>query len=84
MDPSAEAPVHYRIVLDNVLGTGAAAWFEEAVLHAAGEQTVLDVVVADQAALHGILRRIHDLHLKLVSVARIDLPEPTSDPNTSP
>ena len=49
-----------------------------------GGTTVIHGPIVDQAALHGILRRIHDLHLKLVSVARIDLPEPTSDPNTSP
>jgi hypothetical protein len=34
--------------------------------------------VADQAALHGLLRKLHDLGLPLLSVSRVapDQPEP--------
>jgi hypothetical protein len=43
--------------------------------------TVIDGPVADQAALHGLLRQVRDLGLALVSVARVDDPPdlPTDD-----
>jgi hypothetical protein len=36
--------------------------------------------VTDQAALHGLLRKLHDLGLPLLSVTRLgpDKPEPTA------
>jgi hypothetical protein len=34
--------------------------------------TVLRLVAADQSALHGLLQRIRDLSLPLISVVRID------------
>ena len=43
------------------------------VLHDDGT-TVIDGLVADQSALHGLLRTISDLGLPLVSVAATDAP----------
>ena len=47
-------------------------WFEDLrVTSDAGGQTVIAGPVADQAALHGLLARIRDLNLPLISVRRI-------------
>lgn len=47
-------------------------WFEGlAVTRRAGGDTLLTGPLADQAALHGLLRRIRDLGLPLVSVNRV-------------
>ena len=41
-------------------------------IHQSDGTTVLRLVVADQSALHGVLQRIRDLGLPLISVARTD------------
>lgn len=50
--------------------------------HDADGTTVMRGVAADQAALHGLLQRIRDLGLPLVSVIRVDPVDP-SVPNPS-
>jgi hypothetical protein len=46
--------------------------------HEIGGTTVLRSVALDQPALHGLLERIRDLSLPLISVIRIDPVQPTS------
>lgn len=45
--------------------------------------TVLDGEVADQSALHGLLRTLRDLGLPLVSLTRVDGPDPAPTDTTS-
>ena len=45
-----------------------AEWFENMEVSYEEENTILKGNVKDQAALHGILNRIRDLNLKLISV----------------
>jgi hypothetical protein len=48
-------------------------WFEGLEVHnLPGGDTVLTGLVADQAALHGILRKISDLGLPLLCVCRVE------------
>jgi hypothetical protein len=59
-----------------VLDRHWSAWFEGLELRSEpGGVTVLAGPVADQAALHGLLVKVRDLGLPLLSVRRID-PEP--------
>jgi len=44
------------------------SWFEDLAVHHEGTETVLTGTVADQAALYGLLGRLRDLGLNLVSV----------------
>ena len=63
----------YEIRLEGRLGPRWAPWFDGMSLTAADDgTTVLSGPVADQAALHGVLTRIRDLGLALVSVSRLD------------
>ena len=41
-------------------------------IHTSEGQTILAGLIADQAALHGILKRIRDLNLRLVSVTQAE------------
>ena len=71
-----ERPERYEIRVQGVLDRHWSAWFEGLKLRSEPDGvTVLVGPVADQAALHGLLARVRDLGLPLLSVRRID-PEP--------
>ncbi|WP_181783132.1 hypothetical protein [Pseudonocardia pini] len=67
----AEASL-YEIRLAGRLDPRWTAWFDGMTLTAGGDSTTLHGVLADQAALHGVLRRIRDLGLPLVALRRLD------------
>jgi hypothetical protein len=72
-------PTLYQIRLAGHLGCQWADWFGglTITLEDNGE-TVLTGPVADQAALHGLLRKVRDVGLPLLSVNRVEL-QPTGD-----
>ncbi|MBV9323601.1 MAG: hypothetical protein JO352_07455 [Chloroflexi bacterium] len=65
--------VHYQILVSGDLSPGWADWFGGFELsHPTLGTSLLDGHVADQTALFGLLARLHDLNLPLLSVARVD------------
>jgi hypothetical protein len=63
----------YEIRLKGHLDARWAAWFDGLSLtHERAGTTVLRGTVVDQAALHGLLQKVRDLGLPLVSVAHLD------------
>ncbi len=67
----------YEIRLAGHLDARWAAWFDGlAVSHEGDGTTVISGPVADQAALHGLLQRVRDLGLPLVSVTRDEIDPP--------
>lgn len=67
----------YEIRLIGGLDAHWTAWFDGmAVSHESDGTTVISGPIADQAALHGVLQRVRDLGLPLVSVARTALDQP--------
>jgi hypothetical protein len=69
-------PACYEIVVAGVLDQRWAAWFGGLRAENAGTQTVISGLLADQPALHGLLTKIRDLGLCLISVRRLDGDEP--------
>lgn len=68
----------YRIVIKGHLVPEWASWFGEIdVSYDEQDNTVLTGTLADQPALHGLLDRIRDLNLTLISVTQIE-PKPSS------
>jgi hypothetical protein len=66
---SAQEPDRYAIRLKGQPADRWAAWFDGMTLTRRTDgPTVLDGPVADQSALHGLLRKVSDLGLPLVSV----------------
>lgn len=62
----------YEIRVKGILDARWAAWFEDLDVSGDGEQTVISGPVADQAALHGLLTKVRDLGLFLISVRCLD------------
>jgi hypothetical protein len=64
----AGSPAHYEIRIDGVLDP---AWFEGFEVRSDGMHTTISGLLVDQAALHGLLTRIRDLGVCLISVQRL-------------
>ena len=65
-------PAHYEIRVEGVLDSRWTAWFGGLHIESDGTQTVISGSLADQPALHGLLAKIGDLGLCLISVRRLD------------
>jgi hypothetical protein len=71
-------PKIYQIRVEGRLGREWIDWFEGLTITQAEDgQTLLTGPVADQAALHGLLKKVRDLGMPLVSV---NLVEPSPPP----
>jgi hypothetical protein len=67
----------YEIRLKGHLDSRWAAWFDGLSLtHDSDGTTGISGPVLDQAALHGLLQKVRDVGIPLVSVAQIDPDEP--------
>ncbi|MGH3458767.1 hypothetical protein [Aeromicrobium sp.] len=63
----------YEIRLQGHLDTRWTAWFDGLTLtHESDGTTLIHGSVIDQAALHGLLQKIRDVGLPLVSVTRVE------------
>jgi hypothetical protein len=66
---SVAVPEYYEIKIRGHLDPRWSDWFAGVELtHLEGNETQISGLLPDQAALHGLLERIRDLNLKLVSV----------------
>ena len=71
----AHEPGRYEIRVKGHLADRWAAWFDGMTLARQDDgTTVLHGPVADQSALHGLLRKVNDLGLPLVSVTPTPIP----------
>ncbi|HSK25322.1 MAG TPA: hypothetical protein VK894_00240 [Jiangellales bacterium] len=80
---SRRGPGQYEIRLAGHLDQRWAEWFDGLTLaHDSDGTTVLHGRVVDQAALHGLLQKVRDLGLPLVSVAQVasDPPDVATQP----
>ena len=74
--PDPSQPVVYQIRLKGHLGSQWTDWFEglTITLEENGD-TLLTGPVIDQAALHGLLKKVRDLGMPLVSVIEVQINE---------
>jgi len=78
------SPGRYEIRLRGHLDPRWAAWFDGLSLtNSSDGTTVIGGPVADQAALHGLLQKVRDLGLPLVSVTQVQ-PDQAECPPAGP
>ena len=78
IDGNGREAGRYEIRLKGHLDTRWATWFDGLSLtHASDGITIIHGPIADQAALHGLLQKVRDTGLPLVSVICIDPNQPS-------
>ncbi len=79
----SQKPIRYQIRIGGRLGERWEAWFAQMTLTVADNgDTLLTGTLVDQAALHGVLRKVRDLGLPLIAVMQIP-PEQADRPDAS-
>ena len=67
-------PTVYQIRVKSHLGSDWTDWFDGLTITLEeGGDTLLTGPVADQAALHGLLKKVRDLGIPLLSIIRVEL-----------
>ena len=67
-----DTPANYRIQVQGQLPERWSTWFGSMKMSIEGDTTVLTGYVADQPELHGLLSKIRDLGLPLLSVQHLE------------
>jgi hypothetical protein len=71
-------PMAYQIRITGQLDARWADWFEGLTITLDGGDTLITGPVVDQAALHGLLKRVRDLGMPLVSVSPVESGPPST------
>ena len=70
----------YMIRIKEKISPQVLDWFENMmVITTEQNETIMACTIIDQAALHGVLSKIRDLNLTLISISKVELPENVLD-----
>ena len=70
-----DQPMVYQIRIEGHLGPQWTEWFGDLTITLEDDgETLLTGPVVDQAALHGLLRKVRDLGMPLISAIRVEPP----------
>ena len=79
-----DRPMVYQIRINGHLGPRWADWFGGMTITLEDDgDTLLTGSVEDQAALHGLLRKVRDLGMPLLSAIRVEPPSRRTRPTTN-
>lgn len=68
-----DEPLNYKIRIKGHLNQDWEGWFDNVTIKQTDDgETIITCTVKDQSALHGLLRRIRDLGIPLISIVRIN------------
>lgn len=72
-EPDNPQPTIYQIRLKGHLGRARLDWFEGLTITSEEDgNTLLTGTIVDQAALHGLLKKVRDLGMPLLSINSVD------------
>ena len=78
---TADGAGRYEIRIQGHLDSRWAAWFDGLTLTTCSDgTTTIHGAVVDQSALHGLLQKVRDVGLPLISVTPVEPDAPTSEP----
>ena len=78
---TANGAGRYEIRLKGHLDSRWASWFDGLTLtNCSDGTTVISGPVVDQSALHGLLQKVRDVGVPLISVTRLESDQSTTDP----
>jgi hypothetical protein len=72
MTDKLDQPMVYQIRVKGHLGRQWTDWFEGMTITLEEDDTLLTGPVVDQAALHGLLRKVRDLGIPLISAIHVN------------
>ena len=82
VEPVPGQPIVYQIRIKCHLGSDWTNWFEGlTITPEENGDTLLTGPVVDQAALHGLLKKVRDLGMTLISVNRVEPDQAETVPN---
>jgi hypothetical protein len=70
-----DKPGSYEIRVKGTLGGSWSDWFDDFEICVENDQTILSGQVKDQAALHGLISKIRDVGLTLLSIQQVSWDE---------
>ena len=70
-----DRPGRYEIKVKGRLGDMWSEWFDDFEISVENDKTMLSGYVADQAALHGLINKIRDVGLTLLSIQQVSAEE---------
>lgn len=71
-----QKPDYYQISIEGKIDSSWSNWFSGlSITTGLNNETILTGLLRDQAELHGVLMKIRDLHLVLISVNRLPQPD---------
>jgi hypothetical protein len=79
-----DEPGLYEIRIKGRLDDRWAGWFEGLTIARVDDDTLLTGPVVDQAALHGLLKKVRDLGMTLISVRQVEPGQPDAAQPASP
>jgi len=74
MADKLDQPMVYQIRIEGHLGHRWTEWFGGMTITLEDGNTLLTGPVVDQAALHGLLKKVRDLGMPLISASRVKPP----------
>jgi hypothetical protein len=76
----ARWPARYEVRVEGVLDDSWSEWFQGLQIQNQGGETLLSGTLPDQPALHGILDKVRDLGLCIITVRRLSPKRPGEEP----